>query len=121
MKRKPVLLSFDGILRDRASSKVAYVILCSCGESYPIRMVLNRTPSRSSTEAFNSSVFNLEKFDSAFTYAMVKEIDMPNSTPLKDLSLFLHDQRMKIEDLVGTDKFSKIDNYVCRKIKKALS
>lgn len=121
MKRKPVLLSFDGIVRDRASSKIAYVILCSCGESYPIRMILNRTTSRSVTGALNSSVFNLEKFDSAFTYAIVTEISMPNSTPLKDLALFLHDQRMKIEDKVGTAMFSKIDRYVCREIKKALA
>lgn len=121
MKRKPVLLSFDGILRDRASSKVAYVILCSCGESYPIRMVLNRSGSRSVTEALDSSVLNLEKFDSAFTYAMVKEIDMPNSTPLKDLSLFLHDQRMRIEGKVGTAMFSKLDRYVCRELRKALA
>ena len=121
MKRKPVILEFGELMRNRATSKVAYVILCSCGESYPIRMVLDRTGTGKLTEQLNASVLNLDKFDTPFTYAIIKEVDMPNNTPLKDLSLFLHGQRMRIADKIGATAFSGIDKYVCRTIRKAIA
>ena len=38
--------------------------------------------------------------------------------PMKDLAMFLYSERLKLEDRLGKKKFTEIDRYICRFIKK---
>jgi hypothetical protein len=109
---KQVIINIDGLLWKQKRPRVAYVMLSVGDLEFPIRVTVQ---DRYAAKDF--PLINLERFGQGI-YAYPKETELAGKVPLKDLAMFLYSERLKLEDRLGKKKFTEIDRYICRFIKK---
>ena len=120
MRNKKTYLYING--GDTTSCRgIDYIMVSNGTDSYAIRATTRAT--KDGVKAIGQHpqkfpVINLESCGCSFSHAYhAGPIDSDAFTVIEQAQ-FLHDQRMKLADILGPIKFAEIDRCVCRAIRE---
>lgn len=120
MKRNKIITHIDGG-ETTGCREVGYIMVSNGTEALAIRATTRYTKdgvAAMDPPEVNLPVFNLEEYDCTFTHAYFSGPIQTDAFTIKEMAEFLHEQRMRIADMIGTIKFAELDNFVCMALKE---